>query len=65
MSPALHKSIYRQLEIDDATYRTVELPQERLKSFFSGFKVGGFDGVNVTTPHKASIIDLLKQLVPC
>ena len=62
MSPALHKSIYRQLEIDDASYRTVELPQERLKSFFSGFKVGGFDGVNVTTPHKASIIDLLDEV---
>jgi len=62
MSPALHKSIYRQLEIDDASYRTVELPKERLKSFFSGFKVGGFDGVNVTTPHKASIIDLLDEV---
>lgn len=62
LSPALHKSIYRQLEIDDASYRTVELPEERLKSFFSGFRVGGFDGVNVTTPHKASVIDLLDEV---
>ena len=62
MSPMLHKAIYRQLEIDDASYRTVELPQERLKSFFSGFRVGGFDGVNVTTPHKASVIDLLDEV---
>jgi shikimate dehydrogenase len=62
MSPALHKAIYRQLEIDDASYRTVELPQERLKSFFTGFRVGGFDGVNVTTPHKASVIDLLDEV---
>ncbi len=62
MSPALHKAIYRQLEIDDASYRTVELPQERLKSFFTGFRVGGFDGVNVTIPHKASVIDLLDEV---
>jgi shikimate dehydrogenase len=62
MSPALHKAIYRQLEIDDASYRTVELPQERLKSFFSGFRVGGFDGVNVTIPHKSNIIDLLDEV---
>ena len=58
----LHKAIYRQLEIDDASYRAVELPQERLKSFFSGFRVGGFDGVNITTPHKASVIDLLDEV---
>ncbi len=62
MSPALHKAIYRQLEIDDASYRTVELPKERLKSFFSGFRVGGFDGVNVTIPHKSNVIDLLDEV---
>ena len=62
LSPALHKAIYRQLEIDDASYRTVEIPEERLKSFFSGFRVGGFDGVNVTTPHKASVISLLDEV---
>lgn len=62
LSPALHKAIYRQLEIDDASYRTVELPEERLKSFFTGFKVGGFDGINVTIPHKASVISLLDEV---
>ena len=62
LSPALHKGIYRQLEIDDASYRTIEIPQERLKSFFSGFKVGGFDGVNITIPHKASVIDLVDEV---
>ena len=62
LSPALHKAIYRQLEVDDASYRTVELPEERLKSFFSGFRVGGFDGVNVTVPHKASVIQLLDEV---
>lgn len=58
----LHKSIYRQLEIDDASYRTIEIPQERLKSFFSGFKVGGFDGINITIPHKSNVIDLLDEV---
>ncbi len=62
VSPALHKAIYRQLELDDASYRTVELPDERLKSFFTGFRVGGFDGVNVTIPHKASVISLLDEV---
>ena len=62
LSPALHKAIYRQLEIDDASYRTIELPQERLKSFFTGFRVGGFDGVNVTIPHKADVISLLDEI---
>jgi len=62
LSPTLHKAIYRQLEIDDASYRAIELPQERLKSFFSGFRVGGFDGVNVTIPHKADVISLLDEV---
>lgn len=62
LSPILHKAIYRQLEIDDASYRTVELPDERIKSFFSGFRVGGFDGVNVTVPHKATVIPLLDEI---
>lgn len=62
LSPLLHKAIYRQLEMDDATYRTVELPEERLKSFFTGFKVGGFDGVNVTIPHKSAVIPLLDEV---
>ena len=64
LSPALHKAIYRQLEIDDASYRTVELPEESLKSFFTGFRVGGFDGVNVTAPHKAAVIPLLNEVDP-
>jgi shikimate dehydrogenase len=62
LSPVLHKAIYRQLEIDDASYRTVELSEARLKSFFTGFKVGGFDGVNVTSPHKATVIPLLDEV---
>lgn len=62
LSPLLHKAIYRQLEIDDATYRTVDLPEERLKAFFTGFRVGGFDGVNVTIPHKAAVIPLLDEV---
>ena len=62
LSPMLHKAIYRQLEIDDASYRTVELPEAQLKSFFTGFRVGGFDGVNVTIPHKASVISLLDEV---
>lgn len=62
LSPALHKAIYRQLEIDDASYRTVEIPEERLKNFFSGFRVGGFDGVNVTIPHKSNVIALLDEV---
>ncbi|RBP50796.1 shikimate dehydrogenase [Arenicella xantha] len=62
LSPLLHKAIYRQLEIDDASYRTVELPEERLKSFFTGFRVGGFDGVNVTIPHKSRVIQLLDEV---
>ena len=62
LSPVLHKAIYRQLEIDDASYRTVEIPEERLKGFFSGFRVGGFDGVNVTIPHKSHVIQLLDEV---
>ena len=62
LSPNLHKSIYRQLEIDDASYRSVELSGDGLKSFFSGFRVGGFDGVNITIPHKSTVIPLLDEV---
>ncbi len=62
LSPVLHKAIYRQLEIDDASYRAIELDSDTLPGFFSGFRVGGFDGVNVTIPHKQSVIDLLDEV---
>lgn len=62
VSPTLHKAIYRQLELDDVSYRSIELPDDRLKSFFSGFRVGGFDGVNITIPHKSAVIDLLDEV---
>lgn len=48
--------------MDDASYRSIELPEERLKGFFSGFRVGGFDGVNITIPHKASVFGLLDEV---
>lgn len=62
LSPALHKAIYRQLEIDDASYRVVELEAHQLSSFFTGFRVGGFDGVNITLPHKATVIPMLDEV---
>ncbi|MEO0369240.1 MAG: shikimate dehydrogenase [Pseudomonadota bacterium] len=62
LSPALHKAIYRQLEIDDASYRPIALSEDKLGGFFSGFRVGGFDGVNVTIPHKAAVIPLLDEI---
>ena len=64
LSPALHKAIYRQLEIDDASYRTVELPEQRLKSFFTGFRVGGFDGINITVPHKHTVLNMIDEIDP-
>ncbi len=62
LSPTLHKAIYRQLEIDDACYRAIELEADKLKGFFAGFRVGGFDGVNITIPHKSTVIDLLDEV---
>ena len=62
LSPALHKAIYRQLEIDDASYRAIELNSDKLHGFFAGFRVGGFDGINVTIPHKSSVIAMLDEV---
>ena len=62
LSPALHKAISRQLERDDASYRAIELDSDKLKGFFAGFRVGGFDGINVTIPHKSDVIELLDEV---
>ena len=64
LSPSLHKAIYRQLEIDDASYRAIELNQDKLSGFFQGMRAGGFDGVNVTIPHKSAVIDALDDIDP-
>ena len=62
LSPALHKMIYRQLEIDDAVYSCVDLEEGGLKRFFTGFRAGGFAGINVTVPHKSNVIPLLDEI---
>jgi len=62
LSPQLHAAIYRQLDLTDNSYRSVEVPAENVSDFFAGFAAGAFDGINITIPYKATALPFLQQI---
>ena len=60
LSPILHSEIFYQLGID-ANYQKFHVPSDSLAVFMSN---NNFDGLNVTIPHKETIIKYLKDLDP-
>ncbi|MBT5748273.1 MAG: shikimate dehydrogenase, partial [Candidatus Marinimicrobia bacterium] len=58
LSPVLHQEIYRQLGID-ASFEKIHIPPKDLHSFMNNNRL---DGINVTIPHKQSVIPYLDEL---
>jgi shikimate dehydrogenase len=58
LSPTMHNEIYKQLGID-ASYCKKQIAPEALHSFMRSHK---FDGLNVTSPHKETIVSFLDEL---
>lgn len=62
LSPQLHTAIYRQLGINNANYRAVEVAPDNIADFFAGFAAGAYDGINITIPYKAIALPFLQQV---
>ena len=45
-------------------YLTVEVPRESLRDAILGMRAFGMRGVNVTIPHKVSVIEYLDEIAP-
>jgi shikimate dehydrogenase len=62
LSPLLHEAAFSFHNLD-GEYRLLDIQPEQLTLKFDELKRSGFDGVNVTIPHKQAVIPLLDQVV--
>jgi len=62
LSPLIHNSAYSQLELD-YTYLPFDVHPQQLKAALRGLAALGAVGVNVTIPHKETVIPLLDEVV--
>ena len=60
-SPLLINDIFNQIE-KDATYSKLLITEMKLLNFVNKFRLGEFDGINVTTPYKSKIIPMLDSI---
>ncbi len=63
LSPQLHRGIYEQLHLN-AGYSKVRCASEELPRLIDRFRKGEWNGLNVTLPHKQSVIPYLDDLNP-
>ncbi|RLB55236.1 MAG: shikimate dehydrogenase [Deltaproteobacteria bacterium] len=62
-SPVMHEAAYRALGID-ATYERVRVRPDELAAFIAGAEAEGYQGLNVTLPHKSAVIALIHEVTP-
>ena len=60
-SPALHNWVFRELGIN-ADYGKIKARNEDLQKITTSLKTGKLNGINVTLPHKQTIVPLLDEL---
>lgn len=63
ISPTIQRAALQKLGID-ASYDREEVSPEDLPSFVAALRSGAWLGINVTIPHKETIIPLLDRLSP-
>ena len=61
LSPAMHNAAFRALGLN-CVYITLRVPKPTLANAIAGVRALGIAGLNVTIPHKISIISLLDEL---
>lgn len=63
LSPLMHNTWMTE-EARDAAYLPLHVLPENLEQAFTGMKILGISGFNITIPHKETIIPLLDELDP-
>ena len=63
LSPIMHRWVFKQLNLN-ATYEKINVEENQLKKIISRINNGNLSGVNVTIPHKTSILPLLDEVNP-
>lgn len=63
LSPLLHGELMRLLDLP-GEYRKYELPSEDLQGFLADFARAGGRGLNVTIPHKLTVMGMMDSLSP-
>ena len=61
LSPVIFNTTFEKLSLNRA-YMPFEVSKEKLKNAVEAARTLGFDGFNVTMPHKTSIIEMLDHL---
>ncbi|HID60343.1 MAG TPA: shikimate dehydrogenase [Hadesarchaea archaeon] len=61
LSPAMFNAAFESLRLN-SVYVAVEVPTKFLDDTVAGVRAIGISGLNVTTPHKIRIVDLLDEL---
>ena len=63
LSPIMHNWIFNELSIN-ARYEKIHVKNNMLNEMINKIKAGTLDGINVTLPHKSSIIPFLDEINP-
>jgi shikimate dehydrogenase len=57
-SPQIHRAAYRELGLDDHHYQRLPVPPDLFEETARALPAAGFDGANVTIPHKEAALAL-------
>ena len=63
LSPIMHNWIFNELNIN-ATYEKIHVRKNKLNEIINKIHDGTLDGINVTLPHKSSIISHMDEINP-
>ena len=63
LSPIMHRWIFNELNIN-ATYEKIHVRKNNLNEIINKIHNGVLDGINVTLPHKSSIISHMDKINP-
>ena len=61
LSPQIHNFAFKQLHIN-AEYKKIEIHPENLETSIQHLKNSGYRGLNITIPHKLSIMSFLDEI---
>ena len=62
-SPLMHNAAFKDLKID-ACYAAFKVKTDHIEKALNGIRVLNISGINVTVPHKSSVISYLDEVTP-